>query len=120
MLPLVDGRVAVTGRVGAGRTVAEGAYAARLCAIQALAAIAACLGGGAEALARVVRVEQVVGHVLCAPDCTAQPAVLNGASTFLVEVFGDRGRHTRLALGAHALPLDATVELAMVVRVAPR
>lgn len=118
MLPLRDGELAYTGRVGAERTVAEGADAARLCAENALAALAGRLGG-VGALSRVRRVVQVTGHVLCVPDFQDQPRVLNGASEWLAEVFGEAGRHTRLAVGAFALPKNATVELAVVVQIQP-
>lgn len=117
MLPLADGKLTHTGPVGAVHTVEEGAKAARLCARNAVAAVADLLGGVAE-LDRITRVVQVTGHILCAPDFSEQPAVLNGASEWLAELFGEGGRHTRLALGAHALPKNATVELAMVVQVA--
>lgn len=118
MLPLVEGDVAVTGAVGAERTLAEGAEAARLCAVNAVAALAAHLGGVAE-LDRVARIVQVQGHILSAPGFADQPAVLNGASEWLAAVFGETGRHTRLALGAYALPKNATVELALIARVHP-
>lgn len=118
MLPLVDGQLALTGPIGnGGHSVADGAEAARLCALNAVAAIAAELGG-IEQLDRVQRVIQVSGHILSADGFAEQPAVLNGASDWLVQVFAERGRHTRLALGAAALPMQASVELALVVRVA--
>lgn len=119
MLPMADGVLTLTGPVGPGGHPAErGAEAARLCALNALAAIAAELGG-VEGLERVARVIQVTGHVLSAPGFADQPQVLNGASDFLFQVFGERGRHTRMALGAAALPRGASVELAVVVRVEP-
>ena len=117
MLPLTDGDLAYVGPVGPVHTVDAGAAAAKLCAQNAVAAIAGLLGGVAG-LDRVTRVVQVTGHILCLPDFAEQPAVLNGASEWLAELFGEPGRHTRLALGAHALPKNATVELAMVVQVA--
>jgi len=118
MLPLVDGKLAYTGAVGDVHDLAAAAEAARLCALNAVAAVASELGG-VEGLSRVKRVVQVIGHVLSAPGFDQQPAVLNGASEWLAAVFGERGRHTRMALGSHALPLNATVELALVVRVDP-
>ena len=118
MLPLVDGQLACTGRVGQERTIEEGAEAARLCALNAVAALAAHLGGVAE-LDRVARIVQVQGHILSAPGFEDQPQVLNGASEWLAAVFGETGRHTRLALGAFALPKNATVELALIARVYP-
>lgn len=118
MLPVRDGAVAFTGRVGAERTVAEGAEAARLCALNAVAALAAVLGGP-EDLRRVTRIVRVTGHVASAPDFFDQPAVVDGASAWLAAVFGEAGRHSRLALGAFVLPRNATVELALVARIAP-
>lgn len=118
MLPIRDGAVAYAGRVGQDLTVAQGAEAAELCARNAVAAIAAALGGVAG-LRRVRRVVQVTAHVLCGPDFTDQPAVADGASNWLAAVFGERGRHTRLALGASALPKGAAVELALVLAIEP-
>jgi len=118
MLPVRDGLVAFTGRVGAERTPSEGAEAARLCALNAVAALASVLGGP-EGLIRVQRIVRVTGHVCSAPDFLDQPTVVDGASAWLAAVFGERGRHTRLALGAYVLPRNATVELALVARIAP-
>jgi enamine deaminase RidA (YjgF/YER057c/UK114 family) len=118
MLPVRDGVVAFTGRVGSERTVADGTEAARLCALNAVAALASVLGGP-EGLKRVQRVLQVTGHVASAPDFFDQPVVVDGASAWLAAVFGEGGRHSRLALGAYVLPRNATVELALAVRIAP-
>jgi enamine deaminase RidA (YjgF/YER057c/UK114 family) len=118
MLPMRDGAVAFTGRVGAELTVDQAREAALLCARNAVAALAAALGG-VEGLARVREVVQVTGHVLSAEGFSDQPAVVDRASTWLTEVFGEAGRHTRLALGAFALPRNAAVELALVVRIGP-
>jgi enamine deaminase RidA (YjgF/YER057c/UK114 family) len=119
MLPVRDGVVAYTGRVGADLTVTQGAEAARLCALGAVAALAEALGG-VEALRRVAGIVQVTGHVCSAQDFHDQPAVVDGASDWLGVVFGDEGRHTRLALGAYVLPKNAAVELALVARIRPR
>jgi enamine deaminase RidA (YjgF/YER057c/UK114 family) len=118
VLPVRDGIVAYTGRVGDDLTPGEGAEAARLCAVNAVAALADALGG-TGGLRRVAAIVQVTGHVCSAPDFFDQPAVLNGASEWLAAVFGDAGRHTRLALGALVLPKNAAVELALIVRVRP-
>jgi len=118
MLPMRDGRVAYTGRAGAELSVGEAKEAAVLCARNAVAALAAALGG-IEGLSRVREIVQVTGHVLSAEGFSDQPAVVDGASTWLLEVFGEAGRHTRLALGAFALPKNAAVELALVVRIGP-
>jgi enamine deaminase RidA (YjgF/YER057c/UK114 family) len=118
MLPVRDGKVAFVGRVGAELTVDQGKQAAALCARNAVAALADALGG-VEALTRVREIVQVTGHVLSAEGFCDQPAVVDGASTWLTEVFGEAGRHSRLALGAFALPKNAAVELALVVRIGP-
>lgn len=113
-LPMVAGAMAATGKVGA-EVDAEVAYGmARACALNALAAVAAQIGS----LDRVTRVVKVVGFVASDPSFTGQPAVVNGASEVLVEIFGDAGRHARSAVGVAALPLDAPVEVEMVVEFA--
>jgi enamine deaminase RidA (YjgF/YER057c/UK114 family) len=111
-LPMAEGRLLGTGLVGRDVAVDEAAALARQCALNALAAIAALIGG-------IDRVEQVVtltGFVACPPDFTAQPAVVNGASELLLAVFGDAGRHARSAVGVAALPLNAPVEIELVAR----
>lgn len=113
-LPVVDGRLAATGKVGALVTGEQAQALARTCALNALAAIDALVG-----LDAVVQVVKVVGFVASAPDFTGQPAVLNGASELLGDVFGDAGRHARSAVGVASLPLDAPVEVELVVRVGP-
>lgn len=111
-LPMVDGTLAVTGKVGDAVSPEEAHALARTCALNALAAIDALVG-----LDSVVRVVKVVGFVASAPDFTGQPAVVNGASDFLGEVFGATGAHARSAVGVAALPLDAPVEVELVVEV---
>ena len=115
-LPMVDGALALTGKVGesAGSVTPQQAKdAARTCALNALAAVAAEVGG----LENVVRVVKVTGFVASEPSFTGQPGVVNGASELLGEVFGDAGRHARSAVGVAALPLDAPVEVEIVVAV---
>jgi enamine deaminase RidA (YjgF/YER057c/UK114 family) len=112
-LPMVDGALPATGKVGAAVTPEQAAALARTCALNALAAIHALVG-----LDSIVRVVKVVGFVASTPDFTGQPAVINGASEFLGEVFGDAGRHARSAVGVAALPLDAPVEVELIVEVA--
>ncbi|PRX99491.1 RidA family protein [Allonocardiopsis opalescens] len=112
-LPMVDGELAGTGKVGADVTPERAAELAAVCALNALAAVKAEIG----ALARVVRVVKVTGYIASAPGFTAQPAVLNGASELLGAVFGDRGRHARSAVGVPVLPLDAPVEVELIVEV---
>ncbi len=114
-LPMVDGSVVATGKVGSGVTAEQAKDLARICALNGLAAIKAELGD----LAAVRRVVKVVGFVASAPDFTGQPGVINGASELLGEVFGDRGVHARSAVGVAVLPLDAPVEVELLVEVDP-
>lgn len=114
-LPLVDGGLPVTGHVGAEVDPEQAKEMARLCAINALAAIRSVVGD----LDRVEQVVKVVGFVSSAPDFTGQPGVINGASELLGEVFGAAGEHARSAVGVAALPLGAPVEVEVTVRVRP-
>jgi enamine deaminase RidA (YjgF/YER057c/UK114 family) len=109
-LPLVDGVLAVTGKFGAEIDPTRGPELARICALNALAAVDGLVG-----LDAVVQVVKVVGFVASAPGFTAQPAVLNGASELLGEVFGAAGAHARSAVGVAELPLGAPVEVELVV-----
>jgi enamine deaminase RidA (YjgF/YER057c/UK114 family) len=111
-IPLVDGVLAVTGKLGAEIDTELGAQLARTCVLNALAAVDGLIG-----LEAVVRVVKVVGFVASAPGFTAQPAVLNGASALLGEVFGAAGAHARSAVGVAELPLGAPVEIELVVEV---
>ncbi|MEU3963576.1 RidA family protein [Streptomyces sp. 71268] len=113
-LPLVEGKLSVTGKVGAEVTADEAKQQARICALNALAAVKSQVGD----LDRVVRVVKVVGFVASATDFTGQPGVLNGASELLHEVLGDAGVHARSAVGVSVLPLDAPVEVEIQVEVA--
>jgi len=110
-LPMVGGKLLATGKVGAEVHPDAAKLMARQCAINALAAITAALGD----LDRVTGVIKVVGFVASTPDFTGQPGVINGASELLGEVFGDAGKHARSAVGVPVLPLDAPVEVEMVV-----
>ena len=112
-LPITDGELGQVGKVGAQVTAEQGKDLARTCALNALAAIDALVG-----IDSVVRVVKVVGFVASAPDFTGQPGVINGASELLGEVFGDSGRHARSAVGVAVLPLDAPVEVELIVEVA--
>ncbi|GGO55271.1 LysR family transcriptional regulator [Streptomyces daqingensis] len=113
-VPFVDGKLPMTGKVGAEVTPEEAKDLARTCALNALAAVASVAGG----LERVVRVVKVTGFVASAPDFTGQPGVLNGASELLHEVLGDRGVHARSAVGVAVLPMDAPVEVEIQVELA--
>ncbi|MDX3097549.1 RidA family protein [Streptomyces sp. ME01-24h] len=112
-LPLVEGKLTCTGKVGAEVTAEEAKQLARTCALNALAAVRSAVGD----LDRVKRVVKVVGFVASAPDFTGQPAVVNGASELLGEVLGEKGVHARSAVGVAVLPLDAPVEVEIQVEV---
>ena len=112
-LPMVDGELAATGKVGAEVDADRAKELAATCALNALAAVKAEVGD----LARVRRVVKVVGFVASAPDFTGQPGVINGASELLGQVFGDAGVHARSAVGVAVLPLDAPVEVELIVEV---
>jgi enamine deaminase RidA (YjgF/YER057c/UK114 family) len=105
----------ITGKLGAGVDVAAGAAAARTCAVQLIAQLREACGGDLE---RLVRVVKLTGFVNSAPDFTDQPKVVNGASDLMVEVFGDRGRHARSAVGVASLPLGVAVEIEGVFEIA--
>lgn len=113
-IPFVDGKLAATGKVGAddGVTPEQGRELARLCALNALAAVDALVG-----IDSVVGVVKVVGFVASAPRFVGQPAVVNGASELFAEVFGEAGQHARSAVGVAELPLDAPVEVEIIVEV---
>ncbi|MFE9648942.1 RidA family protein [Streptomyces sp. NPDC006365] len=106
-LPMVDGKLAATGKVGAEVTPEVAKELAATCALNALAAVKSIAGD----LDRVARVVKVVGFVASATDFTGQPAVLNGASELLGAVLGDKGVHARSAVGVAVLPLDSPVEV---------
>jgi enamine deaminase RidA (YjgF/YER057c/UK114 family) len=112
-LPMSDGQLGAVGKVGAEIGAAEAAALARTCALNALAA-AANEAGGVSAIRRIVK---LTGFVASAPDFTGQPQVVNGASELLLEIFGDAGRHARSAVGVAALPLNAPVEVELIVEV---
>jgi enamine deaminase RidA (YjgF/YER057c/UK114 family) len=112
-LPMVDGKLLSAGKVGAEVGAAEAAALARTCALNALAAAASVAGG----LAAITRIVKLTGFVASAPDFTGQPQVVNGASELLLEVFGDAGRHARSAVGTAVLPLNAPVEVELIVEV---
>lgn len=107
-LPLVDGKLSVTGHVGKNVSTEEAAGQARLCAINLLAQLKAACGGD---LSRVKQVVKLGGFVACTDDFTDQPEVINGASDLMVDVFGDAGRHARFAVGSNTLPRGTCVEV---------
>ena len=106
-----DGEIRVTGKVGDAVSLEEAQHAARLCALNALAAAASEAGG----LDRISRIIKVVGYVASAPGFNGQPQVVNGASDLLGEIFGENGHHARSAVGVFELPLGVPVEIEMIV-----
>jgi enamine deaminase RidA (YjgF/YER057c/UK114 family) len=107
-LPIKDGKIAVTGRLGEGLGIERGQEAARLCALNLLAQAKAACGGELDKLARCLKLG---GFVSCAPGFTEHPKVVNGASDLIAEAMGDQGKHARFAVGCASLPLDASVEV---------
>ena len=112
-LPLVEGTLPLTGKVGAEITTEQAQEQARIAALNALAAIDAEVG-----LDNISRVLKIVGFVASDPAYADQPVVINGASDFIGEVFGDAGKHARSAVGVAALPKNAPVEIELIVEIA--
>ena len=112
-LPMAAGALMMTGKVGAEVTQEEAAGLARVCALNALAAVVSVTGS----LSAVRRIVKVTGFVASAPDFTGQAQVINGASELLQEVFGEAGRHARSAVGMAVLPLDSPVEVELIAEV---
>ncbi|HEU5386277.1 MAG TPA: RidA family protein [Streptosporangiaceae bacterium] len=112
-VPVADGKVAATGKVGAEVSTEDAAGLARICALNALAA-AANVAGGLDNIGRIVK---VVGFVASAPGFNGQPQVINGASELLIEVLGEDGRHARSAIGVAELPLNVPVEVELIAEV---
>jgi enamine deaminase RidA (YjgF/YER057c/UK114 family) len=111
-LPMVDGNLAATGKVGGEVTPEQAKALARVCALNALAAVHDL--AGIDAVTRIVK---VVGFVASAPGFTGQPGVVNGASELFGEIFGDAGAHARSAVGVSELPLDAPVEVELIAEI---
>jgi enamine deaminase RidA (YjgF/YER057c/UK114 family) len=112
-LPMVAGSLAETGKVGGSVSPERAKDLATVCALNALAAVKTVIGD----LDKIKRVVKVVGFVSSVPEFSGQPAVVNGASEFLGEVFGEKGIHARSAVGVAVLPLDAPVEIELIVEV---
>lgn len=112
-LPIVDGGLLATGKVGDSISTDEAKALARTCALNAIAAVASVTGS----LGAVRRIVKVTGFVASVPGFTEQPQVINGASELLAEVFGEAGRHARSAVGVAVLPLDAPVEVELIAEV---
>ena len=107
-LPAIDGKVAVTGKLGQGVSLDEGQHAARLCLINILAQLQAALPGGLVSITKIVRLG---GFIAATPEFSQHAVVMNGASDLAVAVFGEAGRHARSTVGVASLPLDAAVEV---------
>ncbi len=114
-MPVESGDIMYRGRLGDGMTVDDGYQAARLCALNIIAQVKEACGGNLD---RVVRCVKLGGFVNSTPDFTDQPKVLNGASDLMIEVFDEKGRHARFAVGAPALPLGVAVEVDAVFEIA--
>lgn len=114
-LPMENGKIGVTGHLGADVDVAGGQRAAELCAINILAQAKAALGGD---LGRIKRLIKLNGFVASTPDFVEQHLVINGASNLLANVLGDAGKHARAAVGMAALPLNAAVEIDAILEIA--
>lgn len=110
-IPIKDGKVSFTGKVPSERSIEEAQDAAKLCAINILAQLKLELGN----LDRITKIVRVSGFVNSTPDFAEQPKVINAASDFLFNVFGEKGKHSRIAVGVSSLPLNATVEIDAVV-----
>jgi enamine deaminase RidA (YjgF/YER057c/UK114 family) len=112
-LPMVNGELISKGRLGQDVEIDEAKKAARICTLNALAAIKGVIGD----LDRIKQIVRVVGYVASVPTFTQQPAVVNGASELLLEIFGENGRHARSAVGMAVLPLNSSVEIELTVEV---
>lgn len=110
-IPLVEGKLAATGKVGSEISLDKAQELARICLLNGLAAVKSELGD----LQRVKRIVKIVGFVSSDPSFTQQPQVINAASDLLAEIFGEAGRHARSAVGVSVLPLDAPVEIELIV-----
>jgi len=108
MIPVVDGKPLYTGKLGDTVSIEQGVECARACALNALGWAMTAFSGNLDRIDEVIRVN---GFVACVPGFTDHPRVINGCSDLLVEVFGERGQHTRTAVGMASLPLDVPVEI---------
>jgi enamine deaminase RidA (YjgF/YER057c/UK114 family) len=110
-LPIADGKLMATGKLGAGIELDDARELAARCLLNALAAVKGVIGN----LDRITKVVKVVGFVASTKEFTAQPTVINGASDLLESIFGDLGKHARSAVGVASLPLDSPVEIELIV-----
>jgi len=112
-IPIKDGKVVFIGKVPTAQSIENAQKAAKLCAINALAQLKAELGD----LDKIQKIIKVSGFVNSEQNFSEHPKVINAASDFLYDVFGEKGKHSRIAIGANSLPLDSTVELDMIVEI---
>lgn len=112
-IPMKDGKVIHTGKVPVEKTIDEAIESAKLCAINLLAQIKAEIGN----LDKISKIIKVSGFVNCTEDFSEHPKIINGASDFLFEVFGEKGKHSRIAVGVSSLPLNSTTEIDMIVEI---
>jgi enamine deaminase RidA (YjgF/YER057c/UK114 family) len=112
-IPIKDGKVAFIGKVPTSQSIENAQKAAKLCAINALAQLKAELGD----LDKIQKIIKVSGFVNSEQNFSEHPKVINAASDFLNDVFGEKGKHSRIAIGVNSLPLDSTVELDMIVEI---
>ncbi|WP_100181890.1 RidA family protein [Candidatus Nitrosotenuis aquarius] len=110
-IPMHDGKVLFTGKVPSDKSIEEAQSAARLCAINLLAQLKANLGS----LDRITKIVRVSGFVNCMPDFAEHPKIINAASDLFYDIFGEKGKHSRIAVGVSSLPLNSTVEIDMTV-----
>lgn len=111
-IPLINGELVFKGKVGSDLSEEQGYEAAKICAINCLSAVKSVI----DSLDEVEQIVKVTGFVNSAPGFTMQPKVINGASDFLGEVFGEKGNHARAAVGVNELPIDAAVEVEIIVK----
>lgn len=112
-IPIKDGKVAFIGKVPTSQSIENAQKAAKLCAINALAQLKAELGD----LDKIQKIIKISGYVNSEQNFSEHPKVINAASDFLYDVFGEKGKHSRIAIGVNSLPLDSTVELDMIVEI---
>jgi enamine deaminase RidA (YjgF/YER057c/UK114 family) len=113
-IPMQDGKVLYTGKVPSEKSIEEAQAAAKLCGINLLAQLKANLGS----LDRITKIVRVSGFVNCTPEFSEHPKIINAASDMFYEIFGERGKHSRIAVGVASLPLNSTVEIDMTVEFA--
>ena len=113
-IPMQDGKVQYTGKVPSEKSIEDAQAAAKLCAINLLAQLKSNLGN----LDRITKIVRVSGFVNSTPEFTEQPKIINAASDLFFEIFGEKGKHSRIAVGVSSLPLGSTVEIDMIVEFA--